>query len=99
MFVIVRLLEAIAVILHYILTIYMWLIIIRALLSWVSPDPYNPIVRFLYQATEPVLYQVRRYLPLRGLAIDISPIVVFVIILFLDQFLVGTLQDIVIRLK
>ncbi len=99
MFIIVNLLEAIAIILHYILTIYMWLIIIRALLSWVSPDPYNPIVRFLYQATEPVLYQVRRYLPLRGLAIDISPIVVFVIILFLDQFLVGTLQDIVIRLK
>lgn len=99
MFIIVNLLEAVAIILHYILTIYMWLIIIRALLSWVNPDPYNPIVRFLYQATEPVLYQVRRYLPLRGLAIDISPIVVFVIILFLDQFLVGTLQDIVIRLK
>jgi len=99
MFIIVNLLEAVAIILHYVLTIYMWLIIIRALLSWVSPDPYNPIVRFLHQATEPVLYQVRRYLPIRGLAIDISPIVVFVIILFLDQFLVGTLQDIVIRLK
>jgi YggT family protein len=99
MFILVNLLGAVAAILHFVLTIYMWLIIIRALLSWVNPDPYNPIVRFLYQATEPVLYQVRRYLPLRGLAIDISPIVVFVIILFLDQFLVGTLQDIVIRLK
>jgi len=99
MFIFVNLLEAIAVILHFILTIYMWLIIIRALLSWVSPDPYNPIVRFLSQATDPVLYQVRRYLPLRGFAIDISPIVVLAIIFFLDHFLVGTLQDIIIRLK
>ena len=99
MFIFVNLLEAVAVILHFILTIYMWLIIIRALLSWVSPDPYNPIVRFLCQATDPLLYQVRRYLPLRGFAIDLSPIVVLAIIFFLDQFLVGTLQDIVIRLK
>ena len=99
MFIIVNLLEAFTVIIHYLLTIYMWLIIIRALLSWVNPDPYNPIVNFLYQTTDPVLHRVRRYLPLRGIAIDISPIVVFVIIIFLDQFLVGTLSDIIIRLK
>jgi len=99
MFIVINLLDAIAIILHYILTIYMWLIIVRALLSWVNPDPYNPIVNFLYQVTEPVLYQVRRYLPFRGLAIDLSPIVAFMIIIFLDRFLVGTLQDIVLRLK
>ena len=99
MFIIVNLLDAIAIIIHYVLTIYMWMIIIRAVISWVNPDPYNPIVNFLYQVTEPVLYRVRRYLPFRGMAIDLSPIIVFILIIFLDRFLVGTLQDIVLRLK
>ena len=99
MFIIVNLLDAIAIIIHYVLTIYMWLIIIRAILSWVNPDPYNPIVNFLYQTTEPVLYRIRRYLPLPRMAIDLSPIIAFIIIIFLDRFLVGTLQDIVVRLK
>lgn len=99
MFIVINLLDAIAIIIHYVLTIYMWLIIIRAVISWVNPDPYNPIVNFLYQVTEPVLYRVRRYLPFRNMAIDISPIVVFIAIIFLDRFLVGTLQDIVMRLR
>ena len=99
MFIIVNLLNALATIIHFILTIYMWLIIIRAVISWVNPDPYNPIVNFLYQVTEPVLYRIRRYLPFRGMAIDISPLVAFVIIFFLDQFLVVTIRDVVIRLK
>ena len=99
MFIIINLLDAIAIIIHYVLTIYMWMIIISAVISWVNPDPYNPIVNFLYQVTEPVLYRVRRYLPFRGMAIDLSPIIVFIIIIFLDRFLVGTLQDIVLRLK
>ncbi len=72
MFVLANLLNAFAQILHYVLNIYMWIIIIRALLSWVNPDPYNPIVRFLYQVTEPVLDQVRKRLPYIG-GIDISP--------------------------
>ena len=99
MFIIINLFDALATIIHIVLTVYMWLIIIRAILSWVNPDPYNPIVNFLYQVTEPVLYQIRRYLPLRGMAIDISPIIAFVIIIFLDRFLVQTIQDIVLRLK
>ncbi len=99
MFIIVNLLDAVALVIHYLLNIYMWLIIIRALLSWVNPDPYNPIVSFLYQVTEPVLYRIRRFLPIRGLGIDLSPILVFIIIIFLDRFLVGTLQDIVVRLR
>jgi YggT family protein len=99
MFIIVNLLNALATIIHCILTIYMWLIVIRALISWVNPDPYNPIVNFLYQITEPVLYRIRRYLPLRGMAIDISPLIAFIIIFFLDQFLVVTIRDIVIRMK
>jgi len=99
MFIIVNLLDAVSLVIHYLLNIYMWLIIIRALLSWVNPDPYNPIVSFLYQVTEPVLYRIRRFLPIRGLGIDLSPILVFIIIIFLDRFLVGTLQDIVVRLR
>ena len=99
MFIIVNLLDAVAVVIHYLLTIYLWLIIIRALLSWVNPDPYNPIVSFLYQVTEPVLYRIRRYLPFRGIGVDLSPIIAFIIIIFLDRFVVGTLQDIVLRLK
>ena len=99
MFVIVNLLSAFATIIDIILTIYMFLIIARALISWVNPDPYNPIVKFLYQTTEPVLYQVRRYMPFRGMAIDISPIIVLFIIVFLRQFLVVTINDIILRLK
>jgi len=99
MFIIVNLLDAVALVIHYLLQIYLWLIIIRAFLSWVNPDPYNPIVSFLYQVTEPVLYRVRQFLPIRGLGIDLSPILVFIIIVFLDRFVVGTLQDIVVRLR
>jgi len=73
------------------LTIYMWLVIIRALISWVSPNPYNPIVQFLYRATEPVLWRVRRLLPISGIGLDFSPIIVILIIYFLKLFLVQTL--------
>ncbi len=71
----------------------MWIVIARAVISWVSPDPYNPIVRFLYAATEPVLYRLRRYLPLYAGGIDFSPIVVIVAIYFLQSFLVQSLYD------
>ena len=74
------------------LQIYSWLIVVRALLSWVSPDPFNPIVQFLQRATEPVLAPIRRFLP--SMAIDISPIIAYFIIVFLRSFLVQTLFDI-----
>ena len=73
------------------LLIYMWIIIIRALISWVSPDPYNPIVRFLYRVTEPVLRPVRRILPVSGMGIDFSPLIVILVIYFLRIFLVRIL--------
>ncbi|MBE9536551.1 MAG: YggT family protein, partial [Proteobacteria bacterium] len=56
MFVIANFLEALAVILNMVLQLYMWIIIARAVISWVNPDPYNPIVQFLYKATDPLLY-------------------------------------------
>jgi YggT family protein len=93
MFIISNFLNALALVIQVGLTIYMWIIIIRALISWVNPDPYNPIVQFLYQVTEPVLYAVRRRLPYTG-GIDISPIIVIIVIFFLQIFLVESLRDI-----
>ena len=91
MFVLGNLFAALAYIIHKVLWIYMWIIIIRALISWVNPDPYNPIVRILYSVTDPVLLAIRRRLPLLFGGIDFSPIVVILAIMFLQQFLVATL--------
>ncbi len=85
-------LNALAVVVHYALQIYLWVIIARAVLSWVSPDPYNPIVRFIHNVTEPVLSRVRRALPLNLGGMDISPIIVIMAIIFLQKFLVGSLM-------
>ena len=94
MFVLGNFLGAIAEVLHYVLSIYMWIVIIAALISWVNPDPYNPIVRFLFSVTEPVFATVRRLLPFSYMGIDFSPLIVFLIIMFLDRFLVNTLAQI-----
>ena len=91
MFVLENLIFALAKIIDMGLTIYIWLIIGRALISWVNPDPYNPIVTFLYRVTEPVLAPIRRWIPPRGMGIDISPIVVILVIYFLQMFLVKTM--------
>lgn len=98
MFVISHFLTALAKIIDLVLTFYMWIIIIRALISWVNPDPFNPIVRFLYQITEPVLYRVRRFLPPLG-GLDLSPLIVILAIIFLQQFLVPSLYDLALRLR
>ena len=100
MFVFSNFLIASARVLDIVLTILYWLILIRALISWVNPDQYNPIVQFLYKTTEPILYPIRKLLPL-GLrfGIDISPIIAFLAIMFLKSFLVRTLMDLAIRLR
>jgi YggT family protein len=91
MFVFRNLILAVATILNIGLTIYMWIIIIRALISWVSPNPYNPIVQFLYRVTEPLLWRVRRLIPMGGIGIDFSPVIVILAIYFLKLFLVQSL--------
>jgi len=91
-FLIANLIHAIAVLLSYVLTIYIWIIIVRALISWVSPDPYNPIVQILYRITEPVLAPIRYRMPDIG-GVDISPVVVLLVIFFLQSFLVASLFD------
>jgi YggT family protein len=88
-----NLLVALATVLDLALNIYMWLIIARAILSWVNPDPYNPIVRFLYNVTEPVLGYLRRRVPVVLGGLDLSPLIVIAVIMFLRIFLVQTLHD------
>ena len=94
-----KLIEVLARILDVGLNLYTWVIIIRALLSWVSPDPYNPIVRFLYRATEPVLRPVRRWLPFGNFGIDLSPVVVIAAIMALQYFLVPILYQLAYTLR
>ena len=91
MFVLSNLVVALARIVDIVLTLYMWLIIFRAVISWVNADPYNKIVIFLYRVTEPVLRLVRRIIPFRNVGIDLSPIIVILAILFLKYFLVETI--------
>lgn len=98
MFIISNLLQAIAFILDTALTIYMWFIIISALLTWVNPDPYNPIVRFLYSVTDPVLRPIRRRLGM-AMGIDISPLIVIFAIMFARSFIVKTLYDLASRMN
>ena len=98
MFVVSNFLVAIAKILDIGLTLFMWIIIARAVISWVNPDPYNPIVKFLNSATEPVLYPIRRRLPIYFGGIDFSPILVILAIIFIQSFLVQSLIQLASRL-
>ena len=93
MFIVGNLLAALASVIGLVLNLYMWIIIARAVISWVNPDPYNPIVRFLYSITDPVLLAIRRRLPLSFGGMDFSPIVIILAIIFLQKFLVASLHD------
>jgi YggT family protein len=91
MFIIGFLLLAVARVFDFILLFFMIFIIARAVLSWVSPDPYNPIVRFIHNATEPVLVRIRTKIPVVYGGIDFSPLIVFLVIIFLRDFLVKSI--------
>ncbi|MBW2030162.1 MAG: YggT family protein [Deltaproteobacteria bacterium] len=98
MFVFSNFLVATAKILNIALTLYMWIIIARAVISWVNPDPFNPIVRFLNNITEPVLYPIRRRMPVFFGGIDFSPILIILAIIFLQTFLVQSLYQLASRI-
>jgi YggT family protein len=98
MFIVANFLKAIAAITDTVLTIYMYILIARAILSWVNPDPYNPIVNFLFRATEPVLQRIRRTLPPMG-GLDLSPLLVILAIYFLKMFVVNSVAELADRLK
>ena len=90
---------AVARLLELVLWAYFWIIIARAVLSWVNPDPFNPVVRFLYRVTEPVLRPIRRRMPMMGMGLDLSPMLVILAIYFLQAFLVESLRDLALSLK
>jgi YggT family protein len=94
MFILANLLHAVAVVLNIALSLYFWVVIISAILSWVSPDPYNPVVRIIRSLTEPVFAMVRRWLPFTFISgLDLSPIVVLLGIQFLKVFLVQSISQ------
>ncbi len=97
MFVLGNFIITLAQLLDIVLTALWWLILIRALISWVSPDPFNPIVQFLYRTTDPLLNPIRRFMPASG--IDFSPLVAFLVIIALKSFAVASLYDLGLRVK
>lgn len=97
MFVVGNFLIAVATIIGIILRLLTWLIIIRALISWVNPDPYNPIVVFLRRSTDPLLEPIRRKMP--RMQVDFSPLIAILVIIFVRVFLVSSLTDMGLRLK
>ncbi|MCK4520052.1 MAG: YggT family protein [Candidatus Omnitrophica bacterium] len=91
---------SLANILNLVLRVFTWLIIIRALISWVNPDPHNPIVQFLNKVTEPILYPIRKMMPFSfRIGIDISPLIAFLLIVFLKTFLVQSLFDLAAKMR
>ncbi len=92
------LLSTLAEVIGLVFQIYIFIVIARALISWVNPDPYNPIVRFLYQATEPVLVRIRRFIPASFGGIDFSPIIVLIGLSLLRRLLLELLAQLAYRL-
>ncbi len=99
MFILGNFLFAMAQVLSMLIRTYMWIVIIRALISWVNPDPYNPIVRFLHTATDPLLHRIRRLIPASFGGIDFSPLILIAGLYFLEFFLVQSLVDLSRQLK
>jgi len=98
MFVAGNMLDALASVLEWVLRLYMYVIVARAVISWVNPDPYNPIVQFLVRSTEPVLRPIRRLIPMGSIGLDISPIIVILLIMFLQRAVIDTLHQLAFRL-
>ncbi len=98
MFMLGNFILAIAKLINFALSAYIWVVIGRAVISWVNADPYNPIVRFLVQATDPILHRIRRFLPAMG-GLDLSPMILIFAVVFLQSFLVPTLMRIGMSLQ
>ena len=98
MFMVGKVLLGVATVLDYALWFYMWIIIARALISWVNPDPWNPIVQFLDRATEPALSPIRRRLGWR-MGVDLSPLIAIVAITFVQIAVVQSLRDLALRMN
>lgn len=92
-------LTALARILDGLLFVYLWVVIIQALLSWVRPDPYSPIVRFINALVNPVTYRISRIIPTRIGMMDVSPLILIVLIEFIRYFLVPVLMRLGMQLE
>ncbi|MEE8320079.1 MAG: YggT family protein [bacterium] len=99
MFVVGNFVSALATVIDIVLNIFMILIFVRAIASWFSPDPYNPLYQFLIRVTEPLLRYIRRFIPVNFGMMDITPVIAILIIIFLRVFLVQTLHGIAISLR
>jgi len=97
MFVAGNILNGLAYVLDTVLFLFMWLIIIRVLISWVNPDPWNPIVQFLTRATDPLLSMIRRRIGVLG-GFDVSPILAILLIMFMQYAVVATIRDVAMRM-
>ena len=98
MFMFGNFIKAIADLLNFVLSAYIWIVIARAVISWVNADPYNPVVRFLHQVTDPLLGRIRRFVPVMG-GFDLSPMVLILGVIFLQSFLVPTLRQLAAGLQ
>ncbi|MFQ5708659.1 MAG: YggT family protein [bacterium] len=98
MFVIANLFLAIANLLDIVLTLYMWMVIVRAVLSWINPDPYNPIVQLLIRSTEPALRRIRAFVPSFG-GLDLSPMILILGLYLAESFLVSTFRDLALAIS
>lgn len=98
MFMLGNFLMAVAKLLNFVLGAYIWIVIGRAVISWVNPDPYNPIVKFLRQVTDPLLMKIRQVVPVMG-GFDLSPMILILVIMFLQNFLVPTLYQLASSLQ
>lgn len=94
MFVVGYLFTALGNLLDLLIQAYILIIIARAVISWVNPDPYNPIVRFLVRVTEPVLRPIRQRMPMGTMGLDLSPMIVILALIFLQRFLVPVIYRI-----
>ena len=99
MFVFGNLFSSIASILNLLLDLYFWVIFARAILSWIHPSPYNPIVRAIYKLVDPVTYRISRIIPTRIGMVDMSPFILMLLIVFVQKFVVATLYDMGMRIK
>ncbi len=99
MFILGNFFLALSFLIDKIIFVVSWLVIIRALISWVNPDPYNPLVQFLYKTTEPILDPFRRLVPSYNLGLDISPILALITLIFLQRFLVPSIEQIGLVLR
>ncbi len=99
MFILGNFIIATAHVLNALFIIYSWLLIIRVILNMVNPDPYNNVVQFFYNTTEPLLSIIRRYIPFTISGFDMSAIVAFLIVVFCKYFIILSLIDLGTRIK